>query len=662
MSADLKDRTDSGHISDPGEAFYFGSGDHQLFGWLHRPAGTMLRGTGLVICKPFGFEAICSHNSLRAFAAAAAGIGIPVLRFDYLGAGDSADIDPQADQIDVWSQNVLAAIGELQRRTGVERVCLLGIRLGGLLATIAAARCKSVNGLILIAPIISGRRYLRELRTTRLAALHALESADSPNGLNSDDLSVNDGSMEASGFFLSAATLAALARVDMTTMDAPPVAEMLIIDGSSMPMAHGWADALSAAPVRTEYVALPGLVEMIMTMPHDAKPPVEMLAATRAWLLRTAENSPAIAEGRMTPSLSGEMLASATVLELPGDEPAMDARLTERPVFLGADPAVFGILTEPRPGEMRRRAVILLNAGATYHVGPNRVYVSLARRWARRGYFVLRMDLCGLGDSGTRSGRPDNEVFPPAALDDIRAAIEFLRARHGIDDLTLCGFCSGAYHSLRAAVAALPVNLILMVNLENFFWKEGTDLHALEAAEVVKRSRGHRERIFSIPAWKRLLRGRVNIWRLLRIYMQRPLLAAESELRDWARYFRWRLPSDAGWELEEIATRGVRVVFAFARGEAGIDLLRIQVGSSVKRLGEWCRVHIIDRADHIFSQAGPRAVLVGVLSDELFAQNRSRGIPPKSRRGLGPNRVSGSAPIIFALPDPDQPASREPKR
>jgi len=220
MSADLKDRTDSGHISDPGEAFYFGSGDHQLFGWLHRPAGTMLRGTGLVICKPFGFEAICSHNSLRAFAAAAAGIGIPVLRFDYLGAGDSADIDPQADQIDVWSQNVLAAIGELQRRTGVERVCLLGIRLGGLLATIAAARCKSVNGLILIAPIISGRRYLRELRTTRLAALHALESADSPNGLNSDDLSVNDGSMEASGFFLSAATLAALARVDMTTMDA----------------------------------------------------------------------------------------------------------------------------------------------------------------------------------------------------------------------------------------------------------------------------------------------------------------------------------------------------------------------------------------------------------------------------------------------------------
>jgi alpha-beta hydrolase superfamily lysophospholipase len=622
----------------------------------------MLRGTGLVICKPFGFEAICSHNSLRAFAAAAAGIGIPVLRFDYLGAGDSADIDPQADQIDVWSQNVLAAIGELQRRTGVERVCLLGIRLGGLLATIAAARCKSVNGLILIAPIISGRRYLRELRTTRLAALHALESADSPNGLNSDDLSVNDGSMEASGFFLSAATLAALARVDMTTMDAPPVAEMLIIDGSSMPMAHGWADALSAAPVRTEYVALPGLVEMIMTMPHDAKPPVEMLAATRAWLLRTAENSPAIAEGRMTPSLSGEMLASATVLELPGDEPAMDARLTERPVFLGADPAVFGILTEPRPGEMRRRAVILLNAGATYHVGPNRVYVSLARRWARRGYFVLRMDLCGLGDSGTRSGRPDNEVFPPAAVDDIRAAIEFLRVRHGIDDLTLCGFCSGAYHALRAAVAALPVNLILMVNLENFFWKEGTDLHALEVAEVVKRSRGHRERIFSLPAWKRLLRGQVNIWRLLRIYMQRPLLAAESELRDWARYFRWRLPSDAGWELEELAARGVRVVFAFARGEAGIDLLRIQAGSSVKRLGEWCRVHVINRADHIFSQAGPRAILIGILSDELFAQNLARGIPPKSRRGLGPNRVHGSATMIFAVPERDQPASREPKR
>src|ERR1700735_597275 len=106
------------------EAVYFGGSDHNLFGWLHRPAAAPT-GIGLVICKPFGYEAICSHRSIRAFAEAAAVIGVPTLRFDYLGTGDSAEIDPQADQMEVWLQNVLAAVVELQRRTGVERVCLM---------------------------------------------------------------------------------------------------------------------------------------------------------------------------------------------------------------------------------------------------------------------------------------------------------------------------------------------------------------------------------------------------------------------------------------------------------------------------------------------------------------------------------------------------------
>jgi pimeloyl-ACP methyl ester carboxylesterase len=245
-----------------------------------------------------------------------------------------------------------------------------------------------------------------------------------------------------------------------------------------------------------------------------------------------------------------------------------------------------------------------------------------------------------LGDSGERPGQAHNNVFPPSALDDIRAAIEFVRLRYGIEDVTLCGFCSGAYHALRAAAAAMPINRILMVNLENFQWTQGADIHALVTAEVVKRTRDHRERIFSIAAWKRLLTGQVNIWRILNIYIQRPLLAAESVIRDWARYLRVRLPRDVGWDLEEIAARGTRVVFAFARGEAGIDLLRIEGGSSVKRMGDRCRVYVIDGADHIFSQSGSRIMLERILSEELLAQNRSRSVPTITHPALGPNRLS----------------------
>src|SRR6202034_1024190 len=99
--------------------------------------------------------------------------------------------------------------------------------------------------------------------------------------------------------------------------------------------------------------------------------------------------------------------------------------------------------------------VILLNAGADYHIGASGMYVGLARSWAQRGYVVLRMDLGGLGDSATRSGRPDDEIFPPAAIDDIRTAIEWMRGRYGVSEVTLAGVCSGAYHALQAAIAAV---------------------------------------------------------------------------------------------------------------------------------------------------------------------------------------------------------------
>ncbi len=247
-------------------------------------------------------------------------------------------------------------------------------------------------------------------------------------------------------------------------------------------------------------------------------------------------------------------------------------------------------------------------------------YVGLARRWARRGYVVLRMDLAGLGDSGTRPGRPDNEIFPPAAIEDIRAAIEWMRSRYDVNDITLGGVCSGAYHALRAAVAAVPVNRILMVNPEIFFWKEGMTVKDMQMSEVVRNPGVYRARMFSVAAWRKLTTGKVNIRYILKIYMHRAFLAVESTFRDLARHLHIHLPGDLGWDLEQIGQRGVQVVFVFARGEPGIELLTILGGMSVKRLGDRCRVHIIDSADHVFSKKGPRAVLEKILSDELFAR------------------------------------------
>jgi len=310
----------------------------------------------------------------------------------------------------------------------------------------------------------------------------------------------------------------------------------------------------------------------------------------------------------------------AATLPLSGDQESPQTSITERPVFISAGVTLFGIITEPRPDEKRRRAVILLNPGADSHIGASRMYVSLARLWARRGYFVLRLDLAGIGDSATRLGNANDEVFPDEAIEDIRSAIEFIRSRYAIADMTLAGLCSGAYHALRAAVDGVSVNRILMVNPQNYFWKKGMSLAQLQLAEVVRNPGVYRQRLLSLRAWLRIFRGRVDIVRIAVIYFQRLRLAGEAILRDLARRLRVRLPQDLGWELEKIAANGVRITFIFARGEPGIELLKLQAGSTVSRLGDRCHVRIVESGDHIFSRREPRTIMEGVLSEELFAR------------------------------------------
>ena len=484
------------------------------------------------------------------------------------------------------------------------------------LATLAASQGNTVSALVVVSPIITGRRYLRELRTTRMAASLRLDHSEPP--VDQQDARV--GGMEVSGFAFSAATLAALAKVDLSTLQSPPLPQMLVIDGATMPVPGGPADSAEVQG-RTTRVALPGLVEMLMTPPQFAAVPKEMIAATLDWLLKLPAQVPAMSD-RIAgqPTSESNSTAATNELTLAGNASAPQVIRTERPVFFGADALLFGIVTQPPADEIRRRAVILLNAGADHHIGASRLYVSIARRWAQHGYVVLRMDLAGLGDSGTRPGRAQDDVFPQEALDDIRAAIEFLRSSYGVRDVTLVGLCSGAYHALRAAVAGLSVNRILMVNPQNYFWKPGETLQGLQLAEVVRNPGVYREQVFSLAAWKRMITGQVNILRIAKIYLQRPLLAAESTLRDIARRLHLRLPNDLGTELEAIVARGVRVVFVFARGEPGIDLLKLQAGTSVKRLAERCRIHTIDSGDHVFTRSGPRAMMEQIVSDELLAQ------------------------------------------
>ena len=234
----------------------------------------------------------------------------------------------------------------------------------------------------------------------------------------------------------------------------PPLPPMLVIEGPVMPGLGGRSHSPEMQG-RATRVALPGLVQMLMTPPQFAQVPKEMIAATLDWLSILPEQVPAKSDRNAGQPISeSNSTGSTNELTLAGSASAPEVMGTERPVFFGADALLFGIITQPPANDIRRRAVIVLNAGADHHIGASRLYVSMARRWAQHGYVVLRMDLGGVGDSGTRAGRVADNVFPEEAIDDIRAAIDFLRSSHGVRDVTLAGLCSGAYHALRKPLPA----------------------------------------------------------------------------------------------------------------------------------------------------------------------------------------------------------------
>ena len=153
--------------------FFFLNRGRRLFGVLHEPAGKSRR-KGFVFCSAFAEEKLWSHRVMVGFARLLAQRGHPVMRFDYLGSGDSEG-DFEDATLETMVSDTHCALATFQERIGNPGpVNLLGLRLGASIAVFAASGSEAVNALVLWEPVVDGAGYAKSLLRINLATQAAV--------------------------------------------------------------------------------------------------------------------------------------------------------------------------------------------------------------------------------------------------------------------------------------------------------------------------------------------------------------------------------------------------------------------------------------------------------------------------------------------------------
>jgi alpha-beta hydrolase superfamily lysophospholipase len=421
-------------------AIHFGDRDRPLFGFYHPPdAAASPRAAGVVLCNPLGTDHTRSERTYRHLAERLAAAGFACLRFDFFGTGDSGGDLHSPDLVGCWSKDIGFAADELRRRSGAQAIALVGVRLGATLALAHAAERGDIDSLVLWSPCVSGAAFV-----TENAKLHKIYLRIEPQMAEAPPPRT-DGE-EALGLFLPRSLVEQLSQLDMLEARGRPAHRALVIDGGNLQGRDALMGRLRDAGAAPELRMHPGH-KFLITVSHRALVPEEVIRSIVEWL----QNAHPASAGGVAPKTSFG---------------ATPAPFAERPILFGATHPIFGIVTpadraSAQPG---RPLILLTNAGCINRVGPHRMYVTMARRWAKLGFDVLRMDLSGIGDSPAAAGALENLTYPTSGFEDIDEAMRAVGAPRTI----VAGLCSGGDYAFQLGARGQGVAGAWMLNPRTF--------------------------------------------------------------------------------------------------------------------------------------------------------------------------------------------------
>jgi len=178
----------------------------------------------------------------------------------------------------------------------------------------------------------------------------------------------------------------------------------------------------------------------------------------------------------------------------------------EEPIKFTVDGhTLHGMLGVPASAEPSHRAVVLIHGWGGYRAGPHRMLVRAARRLISEGFFTLRFDLRGRGDSDG-DGR---ETCLDDMIADTLGAVDFAAEQTRASSITLLGMCSGSNVAIGAATLR-PDTLreLALWSILPFQPEQGKSQQRRRAFFYIKQ---YFQKAMRLETWKRLFRGDVNV-------------------------------------------------------------------------------------------------------------------------------------------------------
>ena len=521
---------------------------------------------------------------------------MPTLRFDWHGSGESAGEDGDPARVLAWLESLRGAIQRLRDDTGVSEIVLVGLRMGATMAALVAEEMNDIQGLALLAPVVSGKAYVREMR-----ALAAFGLAGIKNGLDKKQPEAaqaeSNGDIEAAGFVLSARTADDLRGLDLLqTLRRRPAGRVLLMHRPDAPTDPRLAARLKELGAEVAESDIPDYGEWVCDSEWSTAPRIAFDRLV-AWLRDGARERP----------LQLALPAPARV-RLPG-------AVEESIALVGrADLVATACTPSETAADADRPALLFLNTGWYARMGANRIAVTLARRYAAQGFTSLRLDLAGVGDSEAASdttGETGSLVYNLKSCTDVVAALDWLEAR-GHKRVVVFGMCSGAYLGFQAAQRDTRIVGQVLVNPQRFEWTQ------TDSIELVNRVTGQAARhllrdglraVMRPGKLGRLLSGDPAAWRMARAVGERTMNALRRRVSSTT-------PDTAvARDMRMLFQRGVKTLLVFSAGDAGLAECAHQFGEELELLNADVNLgfEIIEGATHTLAERRSRAALERLL-------------------------------------------------